>query len=148
MDTPFQLTLGGRTGVRGFHEEEFPGARRVLLSAEHRSYVRWPAPDAIDVGFTLFGDAGRMWGGGVPFGVDARWKGTVGAGLRLGFPAGTRGVVRMDLAFPVGEGRDGSPIFRVTLLELLGLFSGFQDPDLERSRRITVGPDFFTPGSP
>lgn len=144
MDTPFQLTLGGRSGVRGFHEEEYPGARRILLSAEHRTLVRWPAPDAFDMGFTLFADAGRMWGGAVPFGSDVGWRGSVGGGLRLGFPAGTRGVVRMDLAFPLAHGQDRGPIFRVTLLELLGIFSGFQDPDLARSRRITVGPDYFT----
>lgn len=144
MDTPFQLTLGGRSGVRGFHEEDFPGARRILLGVEDRIFLRWPAPDAFDMGFTVFADAGRIWGGTVPFGADTGWKGSVGGGLRLGFPAGTRGVVRMDLAFPLGHDGDRGPIFRVTLLELLGLFSGFQDPDLARSQRITVGPDYFT----
>ncbi len=144
MDTPFQLTLGGRTGVRGLHEEDFPGARRILFSAEDRVFLRWPAPDALDLGLTLFADAGRSWHGGVPFGVDSGWRGSLGGGLRVGFPAGTRGLMRLDLAFPVGtqDGRD--PIFRVTIFELLGIFSGFQDPDVARSRRITVGPDFFT----
>lgn len=144
MDTPFQLTLGGRTGVRGLHEEDHPGGRRVLFSLEDRVYLGWPAPDAVDLGLTLFADLGRGWRGDVPFGTDSGWQGAVGAGLRYGFPAGTRGVVRMDLAFPVGAGPDRGPVFRVTLLELLGLFSGFQDPDLARSRRIDVGPDYFT----
>lgn len=144
MDTPFQLTLGGRSGLRGLAEEDLPGSRRVLLTLEDRYFLRWPVPDLFDLGLTLFAEAGRMWAGHVPFGIDSGWKGTVGGGLRFGFPAGTRGVVRMDLAFPLGmDGRRG-PIFRVTLYELLGLTRGFQDPDLARSRRITVGPDFFT----
>lgn len=144
MDTPFQLTLGGRSGVRGLTEEDYPGSRRVLLSAEDRIFIRWPAPDAFDLGLTLFADAGQIWRGEVPYGVDSGWRASVGAGIRLGFPAGTRRVVRMDLAFPVGQGTGDGPIFRVTLLELLGIFSGFEDPDMGRSRRITVGPDFFT----
>jgi hypothetical protein len=144
MDTPFQLTLGGRTGVRGLDEEDFPGAHRVLLSVEDRFYLRWPAPEAFDLGLTLFADAGRMWAGQVPFGTDSGWKGALGGGLRFGFPAGTRGVVRLDLAFPLGmEGASG-PIFRVTLWEIVGLLGGFADHDLSRSRRITVGPDYFT----
>lgn len=143
MDTPFQLTLGGRTGVRGLHEEDFPGAGRLFLSAEDRFYLPWPAPNAIDLGLTLFADAGRVWAGDAPFGEDSGWKGTVGGGIRYGFPAGTRGVVRADLAFPLGV-RGGRPVFRVTIFELVGLVAGFQDPDMARSRRITVGPDSFT----
>jgi len=144
MDTPFQLTLGGRSAVRGFQEEDFPGARRLLFTLEDRFFLRWPAPDLLDLGFTVFADAGRIWAGQVPFGVDSGWKGAVGGGIRFGFPAGTRGVVRMDLAFPLGVENTRGPIFRVTLYELLGLVTGFQDPDVARSRRITVGPDYFT----
>jgi hypothetical protein len=143
MDTPFQLTLGGRTGVRGLHEEDAPGAGRVVLSVEDRFYLPWPAPDALDLGLTLFADAGRVWAGDVPFGVDSGWKGTLGGGIRYGFPAGTRGVVRADLAFPLGV-RGGRPVFRVTIFELLGIVAGFQDPDMARSRRLTLGPDAFT----
>lgn len=144
MDTPFQLTLGGRSGLRGLAEEDFPGGRRVLLTLEDRYALRWPVPDLFDLGVTAFAEMGRMWAGQVPFGTDSGWRGTVGGGLRFGFPAGTRGVVRLDLAFPVGTHDRRGPIFRVTLYEILGLTRGFQDPDMARSRRITVGPDFFT----
>ena len=144
MDTPFQLTLGGRRGVRGLEEEDFPGGRRVLLTLEDRIVVRWPAPELFDLGLTLFADAGRMWEGDVPWGVDSAWRGAVGIGLRFGFPSGTRGLVRMDLAFPVGMDASRGPIFRVTLLELLGVSTGFADPQVARSRRMTVGPDYFT----
>jgi outer membrane protein assembly factor BamA len=144
MVTPLQLTLGGRQALRGLREEHDPGARRVLVTLEDRYFLGWPAPSAFDFGLTLFADAGRVWAGEVPYGVDSGWKGTVGAGIRLGFPAGTRGVARLDLAFPVGAGDTGGPIFRVTLFELLGLTTGFADPQMQRSRRLAVGPDFFT----
>lgn len=147
MDSPFQLTLGGRTGVRGLAEEEFPGGRRLLFSVEERYDLGWPLPEVFDLGLTLFADAGRVWAGSVPFGTTSGWRGAVGGGIRFGFPAGTRGVVRMDLAFPLGVGERG-PVFRVTLLELLGLSGGFEDPDLARSRRSSVGPDRFTSDRP
>lgn len=145
MNTPFQLTLGGRQSVRGLREEDFPGSRRLLFTLEDRYFVRsWPAPTVFDFGLTLFADAGRVWAGDVPYGVDSGWKGTIGGGLRVGFPAGTRGLARIDLAFPLGMDNTRGPIFRVTLQELLGLREGFQDPQLQRSRRLTVGPDYFT----
>ena len=144
MDTPFQLTLGGRRSVRGLQEEELPGGRRLLFTLEDRIVLRWPAPELFDLGLTVFADAGRIWAGDVPWGVDSGWKGTLGAGLRFGFPSGTRGVVRMDLAFPMGMGNARGPIFRVTLAEFLGLSAGFVDPQVARSRRTTVGPDYFT----
>ena len=143
MNTPFQLTLGGRTGVRGFREEDHAGAHRLLLTLEDRIFVRWPVPDLFDLGFTIFGDVGQMWAGDVPFGRSSGWKGTVGGGLRIGFPAGSRTVARFDLAVPVGSGIQSGPVLRISLFEPLGVITSFFDPQAERSRRITVGPDFF-----
>jgi hypothetical protein len=143
LDAPFQLTLGGREALRGLNEEDFPGSQRLLLTLEDRIFVRWPAPQLLDMGLTLFAEAGRVWAGEAPFGADSGWKGAMGVGLRLGFPAGTRGVARLDLAFPLGMDNRRGPVFRVTLFEALGLTNGFEDSQLRRSRRITVGPDYF-----
>jgi hypothetical protein len=140
--TPFQLTLGGRASVRGFREENLPGAQRVIVTIEDRLFLGWPKPNLMDVGLTLFADAGQVWAGDTPYGTDSGWKGTVGFGLRLGLPAGSRGVTRLDLAFPVGGG-GGGPVFRVTALELVGIFRGFEDPQMLRSRRVNLGPDQF-----
>ena len=142
MVNPYQLTLGGRSSVRGFPEEDFPGSQRMLFTLEDRIFIGWPAPKLLDMGLTLFADAGRVWAGDVPYGMDSGWKGTVGFGLRIGFPAGSRRVTRLDLAFPVGSG-GGGPVFRITALELTGVLSGFSDPQLRRSRRVNVGPDQF-----
>jgi len=135
MTTPFQLTLGGRSNLRGLTINDFPGGRRLIFTVEDRVFVPWPMPRVFDTGFTLFGDAGRVWAGDVPYGIDSGWRGTLGFGLRFGFPAGTRNVLRADLAFPVGVPGFRSPVFRITLKELLGLTAGFEDPQLQRSRR-------------
>lgn len=144
MDQPFQLTLGGPSGVRAYRESSFPGGRRIVVSVEDRIALSWPVPDLLDLGLTFFADAGRMWAGDAPFGAASGWRGAVGGGLRFGFPAGTRGVVRLDVAFPLGGGF-GTPLFRVSLADLVGLAGGFEDVQLRRSRWITVGPDLFTP---
>lgn len=143
VESPFQLTLGGRDAARGFREEYAPGARRILLTVEDRIFFRWPWPDLFDLGLTLFADAGRVWSGDVPYGVDSGWQGALGFGLRYSAPAGSRMGGRIDLAFPLGATTDHSPVFRVTLFELLGIGPGFSDVQLERTRRSRTGPDFL-----
>ena len=144
MRTPFQLTLGGRASVRGYGLEDFPGGRRVIATLEDRVFLDWPAPDLVDAGLSLFVDVGRVWPGDIPYGVDSGWRAAVGGGLRLGFPAASRGVARLDVAVPLSRESGRGPVFRLTLYEVLGLTTGFFDRQMERSRRVTVGPDSFT----
>jgi hypothetical protein len=140
LDRPFQLTLGGETALRGYPEEAFPASRRMLFTLEDRINFTWPAPDLLDFGLTLFADAGKGWRGSIPFGVHSGWRGTVGGGLRIGFPAGTQGVMRVDLAFPVGpDATFRDFIFRLSMGDLIGLAAGFESWQLARSRRTTVG---------
>lgn len=141
---PFQLTLGGRTGVRGYDESDFPGARRLVLSLEDRIRFGWPAPDLFDFGVGLFADAGRIWAGDVPYGTTSSWHASAGAGLRIGFPTGTRRVMRVDVAFPLTGPRPlDRPMLRVNLTEVLGIEPGFGDPEVARSRRPAVGTDLL-----
>lgn len=143
--TPFQLTLGGDRNLRGYRYERFPGGRRLVFNAEDRIYFGWPLHDVMDMGGTLFVDAGRMWPGDVPFGHDSGWRATAGFGLRGAFPAGSRSNFRMDFATPL----DGAfHLNRVRLIlsasELLGL-SGGDNPDsqLVRSRNEGVAGELF-----
>ncbi len=133
---PFQLTLGGREGVRSLREDEWPGGRRLILTLEDRIRLDWPEWQAVDIGLTVFGDVGRMWAGDAPLGVMSRWHGSVGFGLRVGAPRGTRFIWRPDLAFPVG--RRGSPVLRITL-ELNSIRRGFVTEKLVRSMRFNQG---------
>lgn len=140
---PFQLTLGGASGVRGYDRGALPVGRRIVLSLEDRVYLGWPWPDLFDLGITVFADIGAGWAGDVPFGADTGWRGTLGTGFRVGFPAGSRSVARVDLAWPVRTEGLGNPHFRVTFGDPIGLTQGLVDNQLARSRRLPIGPDLF-----
>lgn len=141
---PFQLTLGGPAGVRGYSRDDFPGGRRLVLNVEDRIYLGWPFPALFDLGVTLLADVGRVWAGDAPFGADQGWRGTVGAGLRLGFPANSRQVARLDLAWPVSDaGVRRPPLLRFSIGDPVGLAAGLADRQLARTR-LEVGPDRFT----
>ena len=136
---PFQLTLGGVSGLRGYSVDDLPGGRRLVATLEDRIYFGSPGDGFIDMGMTTFVDVGSIWEGGVPFGADSGPQATAGAGLRIGFPGGTRGLTRIDVAFPLnGPDAFGAPTFRISA-ELLGLRRGVEDRQLRRSRRAGAG---------
>lgn len=138
---PYQLSLGGRQGIRSLVEDRFPGGRMMRFVVEDRVLFPWPSPGTADLGMTFFGDLGRVWPGDVPYAVDSGWQAALGLGIRLGLPAGTRNIVRADVAFPVGAS-GGSPIFRMTF-EVNRLRDGFFTEDVFRSRRFNLGAEHF-----
>jgi hypothetical protein len=140
MRTPHQLTLGGRDGVRSLSDDEIPGGRRVVVFLEDRVRLHWLDWSTLDLGMTLFADAGRVWAGDAPFGQNSPWFGSAGVGLRLGVPRGTRSAVRPDLVFPLGRG--GKPVFRVTY-EVNRYGYRFGTPKLGRSQPRLRGPESF-----
>jgi hypothetical protein len=146
--TPFQLTLGGERGVRGYDIERFPGGRRLVLTLEDRVYMGWPLADAFDTGLTFFADAGRVWPGDAPFGVDSGWRASAGAGLRFSFPSGSRTTYRIDLAWPLGRDHQLRDFqVRLTIGELIGVSASNSDLQFRRSRVEGVGGDLFRFGS-
>jgi len=134
---PFQLTLGGVSGLRGYSVDDHPGGKRLIASLEDRIYFG-SREGLVDLGMTAFVDVGSIWEAGVPFGADSGTLATGGVGLRAGF-FGSRSVTRIDVAFPLnGPDSFGSPTFRISA-ELLGLRRGVEDRQLRRSRRAGVG---------
>jgi hypothetical protein len=133
MSRPFQLTLGGRDGVRGYSRDAFPGAESMVFSVEERWLLDWPNSEAADVSVTVFGDAGRMVAGEVPFGVDSGWRASVGLGLRLGFPSGSPKGRRIEFTYPLTGDRDQAVYFRY-YEDVTGLLLGFADALMERTR--------------
>jgi hypothetical protein len=143
VEAPFQLTLGGRDGLTGYRAEAFPVGRRTIVSLEDRIAFRWPAPNFMDLGMSIFAAVGAGAAGDVPFGRDSGVKASAGAGLRIGFPAGTGTVVRLDLAFPVEQGAGlADTIFRFSIGEIAGIARGYGDPQMARSLRAGVTSDF------
>jgi len=102
--TPFQLTLGGDFGIRGYPRTSFPGGGRLLITIEERRRIDTPLREIADLGFTTFIDIGKVWPGDAPFGVHSEWRGSLGAGLRIALPAGNRRTYRLDLAAPLIQG--------------------------------------------
>jgi len=141
-DAPFQLMLGGPDGVRGYPETAFPGGRRLVVTVEDRFRLPSPVPDLADLGATLLADLGRIHQGDAPWADPSGWQGTVGAGLRIGFPAGSSSVVRLDVAFPLGPGSDGRPRLVLQAREWVGIMDDFRNPSLGRARRSGVSSQF------
>lgn len=135
VETPFQLTLGGERSLRGWPEDALPGGRRLVFSAEDRWYIGWPFPDVADVGTSIFGDVGRIWPGDAAYGIDSGWQATIGAGIRVNFPARGSNTFRIDAAFPVGpDGDIGSLQLLIGVGEYLGITAPLSDPQFDRSR--------------
>jgi hypothetical protein len=133
--TPYQITLGGERGVRGYDLERFPGGRRLLLTLEDRILFGWPVPDVLDAGAVLFTDAGRVWAGDAPWGISSDWRASAGLGLRLAFPAGSRTPFRIDIAWPLERGtRPGDVQVRLAVGEILGLSAPGTDFQFRRFR--------------
>lgn len=143
--TPFQLTLGGVHGVRGYPPERLPGGRRLVLTLEDRIFAGWPLPAVLDMGATVFVDAGRVWAGDTPFGVDSGWRAAAGAGLRGSFPAGSRSTYRIDIAWPLERGA-GAGDFQLSMSigERRGIQPRSGDLQFMRSRGQDIGGELFT----
>ncbi|MDX1647162.1 MAG: BamA/TamA family outer membrane protein [Longimicrobiales bacterium] len=140
-DRPFQLTLGGRDGIRAYSEDAFPGSRLLFLSLEQRFNLEAVSPGFADLGAALFVDAGQTWAGDAPFGADSGWQAGVGLGLR-GAPAGARRVIRMDLTLPLTDrGEVRGVAFRISA-EIFGVLDRRRWPSqIERSRWYGNEPD-------
>ncbi len=112
-DSPYQTSLGGAYGVRSYRDDELPAGTVLVGRFEDRVNLAWFSP-VVDLGLTFFGDIGRGWANDVPFATGSGWRGSVGGGFRVGFPAGTTNVTRVELAWPVGGPEVGrQPLLRV-----------------------------------
>jgi len=117
-DQPYQVALGGPDGIRSYRDDQVPAASVLVGRLEERVNLAWLRP-AVDLGLTLFGDTGLGWADGTPFARDTGWRSSLGAGLRIGFPAGTSDVARVELAWPVGGPDAGRrPVFRIYWSEI------------------------------
>lgn len=138
---PFQLTLGGAGGVRGYSRDDLPVGRRFVAHLEDR-VVLGTIPGLFDAGLTLFADVGAGWHGEVPFGEDTGLRGAVGAGLRIALPPGTRQVVRIDLAAPLQADGLRNLRFRIGA-DPVSLLTGFGDQQARRSRNASAAREIF-----
>jgi hypothetical protein len=143
MDRPFQLTGGGRDGVRGYSIDAFPGGRRFLVTFEDRFPIA--SFEALDAGLALFGDLGKVWGQDVPWGVDSGWRSALGVGLRLNFPSGGIRTMRVDFTLPLSSAKERQGVYFRVYTELGGISQLRKRwSQLERSRWSGIDTDLTT----
>ena len=143
MDRPFQLTGGGREGVRGYSIDAFPGGRRFLVTFEDRFPIFHG--EALDAGLAFFGDLGKVWGQDVPYGVDSGWRPALGVGLRLNFPAGGIRTTRVDFTLPLSSAEERQAVYFRVYAELGGIMQlRKRRGQVERSRWSGIDTDLTT----
>lgn len=139
---PFQLTLADLVGgVRGYQRSQVGGAQRVVLRLEERWFAGRPRGLG-DLGFALYGDAGKLWAGDVPYGVDTPVRIGVGMGILAAVPPRSQRLYRLDIAFPVSP--DAHARWELRLSNSGARPEGFNEPgDLARSRERTLPTSIF-----
>jgi hypothetical protein len=134
---PFQLRLGDRgSGVRGYDASRVAGAVRTLVRLEERWSVGTPTRHS-EFGVAGFVDAGRVWAGDAPFGVDSPVKMAVGVGLLAAVPPGSRRLWRLDLVVPVSADPRAGWEVRLTVTRARFFW---QDPDDVARARAGAAP--------
>src|SRR5262249_899959 len=97
------LSLGSTDGgVRGLHDADPVGARRGIARWEEQFYVGSPFSFG-DVGFSLFGDAGKLWAGDLPYGQTTPVYSAAGVSLLVAAPMRSSRMWRLELAFPMQQ---------------------------------------------
>jgi hypothetical protein len=118
-----QMVLGSSTGLRGYAEGAFAGDRRIRYGIEERFFSDLTL-FIFDVGAVAFLDGGAAWSGDTPV-SRLHFSHAAGVGLRIeNTKVQGAGLVRLDVAFNLDEGRAG----HVTISSALP-FSAFLDLD-------------------
>ncbi len=138
---PYQVTFASHDGgLRGYRSSQTGGARRLVLRAEDK-YVWGRFREYATIGIAGFVDAGRIWAGDSPFGVDTPVRYSAGVGLLVSVPPRSRRLARLDLAYPLNADGKRRLEARVTVRDFGRVF--WREPrDLyqarERSRPASV----------
>ncbi len=98
---PFQLRLGdAQGGVRGYADSRAAGAMRGVVRVEERWAFATLGRRAA-LGLATFADAGQVWAGDAPFGVDSPTRIGLGVSLLAAVPPRSQRLWRLDFALPV-----------------------------------------------
>lgn len=142
---PYELTIGSSgSGVRGFRGSQEAGARRAVARIEDRWAIRrfgnWSA-----FGAALFADAGKVWAGDVPFGVNSTVRSSVGVSLLAAVPAQSQTTWRVDIAAPLDRGGGAHRSIEIRFVsENRARSSLRQADDLSRARAGTAATNIFS----
>jgi outer membrane protein assembly factor BamA len=116
------LYIGGDNCLRGYESKTFDGDKRWCFTLEDRVHIKEDIYKLVSFGAAAFVDVGGATYGSPNKLIGDEMYGDFGVGLRFAFPRSSGGsVLRVDLAFPMRDGPDGSG-----RLEIRAIFSGGQ----------------------
>lgn len=139
---PFQLRLGDREGgVRGYRGSRVAGAVRSVGRLEARQLLGHFTRH-VALGLAGFADAGKVWAGDAPFGVDGRIKVGAGVGLLAAIPPQSRQLWRLALAVPLSADPNAGWEIRLTALRVRGFWR--EPGDVARARAGAAPATIFT----
>lgn len=139
---PFQLRLGDRqSGVRGYSDSRLAGAVRSVGRLEARRFIG-QLTRHVALGLATFADAGKVWAGDAPFGVNSRTQVGVGAGLLAAIPPQSRQLWRLDFAVPVSPDAHARWELRLTMLRGRGFWR--EPGDVARAHASASPATIFT----
>jgi hypothetical protein len=139
---PFQLSLGALPGgVRGYRDSRVVGAVRSVARVEER-WSLGQVTRHVAFGLATFADAGRVWAGDAPFGVNSGVKAGVGVGLLVAAPPQSQRLWRLDLAVPVSPDAHARWEIRLTTVWAGGFWT--EPRDVEQARAGAAPSLIFT----
>lgn len=125
LDNDRQLLLGADNSLRAYETNTFEGDKRMALNLEERAHIADDVFQLVSLGTAFFVDLGGATRDSLSSIVTDDLYGDVGFGLRFCFPrASGGGVVRMDIAFPMRDGPDGSNAWEPRIVFAAGQLFG------------------------
>ncbi len=139
---PFQLTFADRSGgPRGYGNSWAAGNRRLVMRLEDRIFIGRVKQFAT-VGVGPFVDAGRLWAGDAPYGINTGTDVAVGIGLLASIPPKSQRFWRLDLALPLNTEHSAKWELRLTSRNFTRMF--WKEPsDVQRNRAKSVPTSIF-----
>ena len=109
LDKDRQLLIGADNVLRGYEINTFEGDKRFGLTLEERAHIADDIFQLVSLGTAIFADFGAASRDSLSSLLTDDLYGDLGIGLRFCFPRSSGGgVVRIDVAFPLRDGPDGS----------------------------------------
>jgi len=142
LDT--QINLGADNGLRGYKSRTFNGDKSYLIHIEDRIHIKDNILQLFNLGTTVFLDIGGVTYSKFEKLFNDDLYADIGFGLRLAVPRSSGGkVFRVDFAFPLKDGPDGSQKFDPRII-ISGsqIFSSYTEQEIASSKRASVAIGF------
>jgi hypothetical protein len=136
---PFQLELGDRQGgLRGYARSHEAGGQRVIGRLEQRRYLGRFRGQTAGIGLAAFAEAGKIWAGDAPFGVETPIRVAAGLAILASVPARSQRTMRAEVALPFSREQGARTELRFVVREAARGF--WTEPPRLRSARIAAAP--------